>query len=80
MYHCFTDSKIGADRLETHVFISKYCLLIAKCNDLECCEPLRTDVQRVLRRKFLPAILALSTCSYLINPSRKGETGKICVF
>ena len=32
-YHCFTDPNIGVDWMETHVFVSKYCLQIAKSND-----------------------------------------------
>ena len=30
--HDFRDSKIGKNWLETHVYIPKYCLQIAKCN------------------------------------------------
>ena len=56
----FTDSKVGADWLETHVYIPKYCLQIAKYNDLGCCKPARTNVQEVLGGKFLPAPLALT--------------------
>ena len=57
--HCFIDSKIDVDWLEGHAFISKYCLQIAKCDGLECCQAKRTNLQKVLG-KFLPTFLALS--------------------
>ena len=47
-YHDFRDSKIGKNWLETHVYMSKYCLQIAKCNNIECCQPMRSNVQEVL--------------------------------
>ena len=68
-YHCFTDTKIDVDWLQTHVFISNYCLKIAKWNGLEYCQPMRTDAQEVLREKFLPTPLAVSCAPYLSNPS-----------
>ena len=76
-YKNFTDSKVGADWLETHVYISKYCLQIAKCNDLECCKPARTNVQEVLGGKFF----ACSVSSYWglplwLIPKRKSENQK----
>ena len=73
-YHDFRDSKIGKNWLETHVYISKYCLQIEKCNNIECCQPMRSNVQEVLGGKFLPAPLALSGGPYLIDPSKKDET------
>ena len=59
VYHCFTDSKTGADWLEPDFFISKYCLQIAKCNNLVCCQPMRTNVQEILHGKFLRTTLTL---------------------
>lgn len=41
---------------------------------------MRINVQEILRGKFLPTPLALFGGSYLINPSKKGETQKICGF
>ena len=81
-YLCFTDSKIYADWLETHVFISKYCLQISKYNDLECCQPMRTNMLEVMCVKFPrePTILALSSGKYFINQSKKSETQKMCEF
>ena len=79
VYHCFTDPKTGADWLEPDVFISKYCLQITKCNNLECCQPMHNNVQEVLHGKFLPTTLALSDGPYLINPSKNGETKKNCI-
>ena len=35
-YHDFRDSKIGWKPL----YVSKYCLQIAKCNNMECCQPM----------------------------------------
>ena len=79
-YHDFRDSKIGKNWLETHVYISKYCLQIAKCNNIECCQPMRSNVQEVVGGKFLPAPLALSGCPYLIGPCKRDETQKISGF
>ena len=72
-YRDFRDSKIGRNWLETHVYISKYCLQIEKCNNIECCQPMRSNVQEVLGGKFLPAPLALSGGPYLIDPCKKDE-------
>ena len=58
-FKAFTDRKIGADWLDTHVRISKYCLEIAKCGNDDCCTPLRTNVQTILRGKFLPVPLSM---------------------
>ena len=33
-YQDFRDSKIGKNWLETHIYITKYCLQIAKCNNI----------------------------------------------
>ena len=60
--------------LETHVYISKYCPRIAKCNNIECCQSMRGNVQEVLGGKFLPAHLALSGGPYFIDPCKKDET------
>ena len=79
-YHDFRDSKIGKNCLETHVCISKYCLQIAKCNDIECYQPMRSNVPEVLGGKFLPAPLALSGGPYLIDPCKNDETQKISGF
>ena len=79
-YHDFRDSKIGKNWLESHVFISKYYLEIAKCNDIECCQSVRSNVQEVLGGKFLPAPLALSGGPYLIDPCKNDETQKISGF
>ena len=79
-YHDFRDSKIAKDGLETHIYISKYCLQIAKCNNIECCQSMRSNVQEVLGRMFLPAPLALSSGPYLIDPCKKDETQKISGF
>ena len=65
---------------ETHFYISKYCLHIAKCNDLEYCKPARTNVQEVLGGKFLPAPLALTGGPSLVDPKKKSEKPKICGF
>ena len=66
-YHDFRDSKIGKNWLETHVFISKYYLEIAKSNDIECCQSVRSNVQEVLGGKFLPAPLALSLVVHILS-------------
>ena len=79
-YHDFRDSKIGKKWLETSVYISKYCQQIAKCNNIECCQPMRSNVQEVLGGKFLPAPLALSGGPYLIDPCKKDEAQKISGF
>ena len=51
-YHDFRGSKIGKDWLEAHIYISKYCLQIAKCNNKECCQSMQSNVQEVLGGKF----------------------------
>ena len=48
---------------------------IAKCNDLECCKPARTNVQEVLVGKFLPAPLVLTG-----DPKKKSEKQINCGF
>ena len=67
VYHDFRDSKIGKNWLATHVYMSKYCLQIAKCNNIECCQPMRSNVQEVLGGKFLPAPLALSLVVHILS-------------
>ena len=79
-YHDFKDSKISKNWLQTHGYISKYCLQIAKCNNIECCQPMRSNVQEVLGGKFLPAPLALCGGPYLIDPCKNDETQKISGF
>ena len=73
MYHCFTDSKIGVVWLETHIFITKYCLQIAKCNGLECFQPMHTNVQL-----WLSLFLSWSI-SYQLK-SKKVKHKTICGF
>ena len=51
-YHDFRDSKIGKNWLEAHIYVSKYCLQIAKCNNKECCQPMQSNVQEFLGGKF----------------------------
>ena len=58
-YQDFRDSKIGNNWLETHVYISKYCLQIAKCNNMSVTSQCEV-MWKVLGGKFLPAPLALS--------------------
>ena len=60
----------GKNCPETHVYILKYCLQIAKCDDMECCQPMQSNVQDVLCGKFLLAPLALSGGPYLIDPCK----------
>ena len=79
-YHDFRNSKIGKNLLETHIYIPKYCLQIAECNNIECCQPVRSNVQEILGGKFLPAPLALSGGLYLIDLCKKDETQKISGF
>ena len=69
-YHVFKCSIIGKNWLETHVYILKYCLQIAKCDYMECCQPMRSNVQDVLCGKLLLAPLALSGGPYLIDPCK----------
>ena len=59
-YHNLKDSKIVKNWLETHVYKSKYCLQIEKCNNIECCQLMQSNVQEVLGGKFLPVPVALS--------------------
>ena len=81
VYHDFRDSKIGKNWLETHVYMSKYCLQIAKCNNIECCQPMRSNVQEVLGGKVLTSTFSsLSGGPYLIDPCKKDETQKISGF
>ena len=79
-YKNHSDAKIGANWLHNHVYISKYCLQIAKCGNIDCCEPLRTTVQEVLGGKFLPPPLALESGASLIDPRKKSEKDKLCGF
>ena len=69
--------KIGKNWLETHVYISTCCLQIAKCNNIECCQPVRRNMQEVLGGEFLPAPLALSGNPCLIDPCKRDKTQKI---
>ena len=73
-YHVFKCSIIGKNWLETHVYILKYCLQIAKCDNMECCQPMRSNVQDVLCGKLLLAPLALSGGPYLIDPCKGWNT------
>ena len=59
-YKNYTDAKIGADWLQTHVYISKYCLQIAKCDNFDCCGPLQTNTQDMLGGQFLPTPISLT--------------------
>ena len=52
-FKSFTDAKLGAKWLESHVHVSKYLLQMTKCKYDTCCKPLRTNVQEVLGRKIL---------------------------
>ena len=72
-YDCFTDSKICENWLETRVFISRYCLQIAKRNNLEYCQPEHTNLQKVLRGKFQPTLLTHCGGPYFINPSNSKQ-------
>ena len=40
--------------VENHCTISKYCLQIAKCDDLSCCKRLRSNIRTVIKGRFLP--------------------------
>ena len=75
----FSDNKLKT-WLEAHVRISKYCLQIAKCTNDDCCKPLRTNVQDVLRSKFLPTPIVLNSEPSLLDPGEKGEKCKIADF
>ena len=76
-YKNSTDAKIGANWLENHAYISKYCLQLAKCNDIKCCSPLRTPIQEVLGGKFLPTPLAFTAGPVLVDPAKKSEKTRI---
>ena len=79
-YKDYTDAKMGADWLERHVYIYKYCLQIAKCGNIDCCRPLRTTVQEVLGGKFLSPPLALESGPSLVDPKKKSEKKKLSGF
>ena len=79
-YKQYTDVKMGADWLERHVYVSKYCLQIAKCGNIDCCRPLRTTVQEVLGGMFLSPPLAFASGPSLGDPKNKSETTKLSDF
>ena len=79
-YKSYTDTKLGAYWLENHVYISKYCLQIAKCTNIDCCKPLRTNVQEVLGGQFLPPPLTLQSGPSLVDPGKKSEKDRFCGF
>ena len=39
--------------------MSKYCLQFAKCKNIDCCKPLRSNVQEILVGKFLTTPLLI---------------------
>ena len=41
--------------LNDHAKMSRHTLQIAKCGDRDCCSPLRSDIFKVLKSRFVPA-------------------------
>ena len=70
-YKNYTDLRIRANWLETHTYISKYCLQLARCNDIKCGSPLRTPIQEVLGFKFLPTPLVFTAGPVLVDPLKE---------
>ena len=54
----------------------KYCLQIAKCDDFDSYSPLRTNIQRVLKGRFLPTSLAFGKGATLLDQKKKDEKNK----
>lgn len=76
-YKDYTDAKLGANWLEKHIYVSKYCLQITKCDDSDCCRPLRTNIQNVLKGKFLPTPLSFGKGATLLDPKKKDEKTRL---
>ena len=45
--------------VEEHCSISKYCLQISKCGDVECCGELRSNIRNIIKDKFIPGPLLI---------------------
>ena len=68
--------KLKYTKSSYNVFMSKYCLQFAKCKNIDCCKPLRSNVHEVLVGKFLPTPLVIFAGPQLFNPEKKSQKRK----
>jgi len=59
--------------LATHVRASQYFLQVVKCDNDECCAPLRSNLKKVLPCGFLPPPLSVSNSAGLTVESAGGD-------
>ena len=45
--------------VENHCSISKYCLQITKCDDIECCGEYRSNIRNIIKDKYIPGPLLI---------------------
>ena len=56
-----------------HVRQSQYCLQIVKCDDINCCSPLRTNLKSILADGFLPPPIPYECTNIGINYGEKSR-------
>ncbi|CAF1571218.1 unnamed protein product, partial [Rotaria sordida] len=56
-----------------HVRQSQYCLQIVKCDDINCCSPLRTNLKSILSNGFLPPPILYKCTNTGINYGEKSK-------
>ena len=71
------NTKLGANWPEKHVYMLKYSLQIVQCDNFDCCSPLSTNIQKVLKGGFLPTPLAFGKGATFLDPKKKNEKTKL---